>query len=125
MLKRKFCYFVFLIFIMVPFLMMGCQGMTPKQKVAAAMNSYSRSYDDYMIRVKNPNPTEEEKKVLRVQYEILNELYNKIQLYDQYVTEGKVEYAGVYKEIDSLLLRLEDLLMDSAPIRPPDPVPLK
>jgi hypothetical protein len=97
------------------FALFACQGMTPKQNVSALMKTYNKSYDDYMVRVKQPGLTADQIKNLKLQKQILTELHSKILLYDEYVVAGNVPLAGIEAEIDSLLLRLEKLILQPPP----------
>jgi hypothetical protein len=97
------------------FLFLACQSMTPKQNVSALMKSYNKSYDDYMIRVKQPGLTADQIENLKLQKEVLTEIYSKILLYDDYVMKGTVPYSGIEAEIDGLLLRLEKLILQPPP----------
>jgi hypothetical protein len=95
--------------------LIGCASMQPKQKAAAMMLSYNKAYDDYQIRVTDPNLTAEQKEILQKQKVILTELYPKIKLYAEYVEGGKVPYRGIEAEINNLLFELEKLVL-----APPD-----
>jgi hypothetical protein len=97
------------------FAFMSCQGMTPKQNVSALMQTYNKSYDDYMVRVKQPGLNAGQIKNLKLQKDILTELHSKILLYDSYVTDGKIPYSGIEAEIDGLILRLEKLILQPPP----------
>jgi len=108
-MKRKLSIFLLLILAMV--LVVGCQGMTPKQNVSAMMSTYNKVYDDYQFRVKDPGLTEIQKDNLRNVKTLLTEVYPKIKLYDKYVETGELPYPGIEAEINNLIFRLEKLLL--------------
>ena len=106
---------IFIGLVLLAFMLAGCSGMQPKQKAAAIMNSYNKAYDDYQMRVDDPNLTPEQKDILKTQKQILTELYPKIKIYNKYVETGQIPTREIEAEINELLFKLEKLVL-----APPD-----
>ena len=85
--------------------------LTPKQKASWLMNTYNTQFDDYTIKVKLPNLTNEEKKILRVKKDTLTYIYPLIQAYDLVVSRGGTPSKEVESEVMGLMNMIESMMI--------------
>lgn len=85
--------------------------MTPKQKAAWMMSSYSDQYDDYLAKVALPNLSNEEKQVLRAKKKVLTTIYPLIQAYDMAVASDRPPTEESTAEIMKLIADLASMVV--------------
>jgi hypothetical protein len=87
--------------------------LTPLQKAQKTatwmMDTYSAQYDDYKATVTRTDLNEEQKKILRAKYVILQEAAPLIRVFTQTVADGGVPSPETETQIMDLLTRLQTM----------------
>ena len=84
--------------VLILVLVAGCASLgvkpwmerTPQEKASYFMSIYNKQFTDTMNMAKNPNITEEQRKVVRVKKDLLTKLWLAIGTYDSIIIRGEI-----------------------------------
>ncbi|MBU2249207.1 MAG: hypothetical protein KKD77_20840 [Gammaproteobacteria bacterium] len=114
-MKRKF--YLPILFVLL-FVLVSCNGsgLKPISEMTAAEFSvyvhsvYNSQYDQYMVDVKQPNLSEDQKSILKIKKTVLTEMYDPMMLFTSYVKTGVIPPDELRMRVTNILSRLIELM---------------
>ena len=95
------------------FIVAGCasqvqqfQDMSPKEKATFFMKVYNGQFDNYQAQSTNPDLTDEQKKMLKVKYDLLKTMWPLVNAYNMVVDAGSTPGPQTEQELLNLIDQL-------------------